>query len=361
MADLKEYKCPCCGGGIHFDIGIQKLKCPYCETEFEIEAIEAIKDEEDSQTDDIFTWETTAGSQWEEDDGNNLKSYECRSCGAQIMADATLASSKCPYCDNPIVMTDRFDKGLKPDYVIPFKLDKAYAMKRYEEHMKKKFFLPKVFKDQNHIDEIRGLYVPVWLFDTDAKAEIDYRGTRIRHWSDSKYNYTETSFYSIHRGGEIGFETIPVDGSTKMPDDLMESIEPFDFNEAVPFQTAYLAGYLSDRYDVDADESIDRANYRVKCTAEDAFRNTVYGYDTVTVQNSNIELQKGSVKYAMYPVWILNTTWNGEHYLFAMNGQTGKFVGNLPKDKSKATGTFAAVTIGVTAIAFLVQFLINLL
>ena len=76
MADLKEYKCPCCGGGIHFDIGIQKLKCPYCETEFEIEAIEAIKDEEDSQTDDIFTWETTAGSQWEEDDGNNLKSYE---------------------------------------------------------------------------------------------------------------------------------------------------------------------------------------------------------------------------------------------------------------------------------------------
>ncbi len=32
------------------------------------------------------------------------------------------------------------------------------------------------------------------------------------------------------------FQHIPVDGSSKMPDDLMESIEPFDFSEAVDFR-----------------------------------------------------------------------------------------------------------------------------
>ena len=43
----------------------------------------------------------------------------------------------------------------------------------------------------------------------------------------------------------------------------------------------------------------------------------------------------GDVKYALLPVWLLNTKWNGQDYHFAMNGQTGKFVGNLPIDKGK--------------------------
>jgi hypothetical protein len=33
----------------------------------------------------------------------------------------------------------------------------------------------------------------------------------------------------------MSFERIPVDGSEKMPDDLMDSIEPFDYSEIVPF------------------------------------------------------------------------------------------------------------------------------
>ena len=37
MGNIQEYKCPCCGGAIHFDSAIQKMKCPYCDTEFEME------------------------------------------------------------------------------------------------------------------------------------------------------------------------------------------------------------------------------------------------------------------------------------------------------------------------------------
>ena len=134
--------------------------------------------------------------------------------------------------------------------------------------------LPKVFKDQNHIDEVKGVYVPFWLFDADADAPVRYKATRVRSWSDSNYNYTVTSHYAVIRGGNIGFERVPVDGSTKMADNLMESIEPFDFSDAVDFQTAYLTGYLADRYDVDAQQSIDRANQRIKQSAADAFSGT---------------------------------------------------------------------------------------
>ena len=227
--------------------------------------------------------------------------------------------------------------ALKPDLVIPFKLDKKAAKAGLMKHLAGKRLLPKIFKEQNHIDEIKGIYVPFWLFDTDVDAQIRYRATRVRTWSDKDYNYTETSHFMVHRGGSIGFEHVPVDGSSKMADDLMESIEPYDFSEAMDFQTAYLAGYLADKYDVTAEASIDRANKRVKRSTEDTFAGTVQGYTSVTTENSSVQFRGGKARYALYPVWLLNTTWNGNKYTFAMNGQTGKFVGDLPVDKAAAT------------------------
>ena len=197
-----------------------------------------------------------------------------------------------------------------------------------------KRLLPKVFKDQNHIDEIKGVYVPFWLFDADADADIRYRATQVRCWSDSEYDYTETSCFSVTRGGSLGFERVPVDGSSKMADDLMESVEPFDFSEAVDFQTAYLAGFMADKYDVTAEESIDRANARIRKSTEDTFAATVQGYSSVTPEGGSVRLQNGKAIYALYPIWLLNTSWNGNKYTFAMNGQTGKMVGDLPLDKA---------------------------
>ena len=159
----------------------------------------------------------------------------------------------------------------------------------------------------------------------------------------------------VGRSGSIGFTRVPVDGSTKMEDDLMESIEPFDFKEAVPFQTAYLAGYMADKYDVSAEESVARANERVKRSTEDNFKSTVSGYTSVTTEQSSVRLHDGSAKYALYPVWILNTTWNGKQYRFAMNGQNGKFVGDLPVDNDAArtwmiglSAAFAAAAYGIS-------------
>ena len=206
--------------------------------------------------------------------------------------------------------------------------------------------MPKIFKDQNHIDEIKGIYVPFWLFDTEADAQVRYRATKVRTWSDSDYDYTETSHFLVRRGGSIAFEHVPVDGSSKMADDLMESIEPYNFADAEDFQTAYLAGYFADKYDVTAEQSVERANERVKGSTEEAFASTVQGYATVTTESSNIELHGGKAKYALYPVWLLNTTWNGNKYTFAMNGQTGKFVGDLPVDKAAARKW----TLGLTAV-----------
>lgn len=333
MAEMLEYKCPCCGGAIEFNSKIQKMKCPYCDTEFEMDALRAYENEKQLDQPDEMNWESQAGTAWERGETDGIQVYRCQSCGGEIIGDETMAAASCPYCGNHVVLKGKFEGDLKPDYVIPFKLDKKAAKEGLKRHLHGKRLLPKVFKDENHLDEIKGVYVPFWLFDAEANARMRYHGTRVRSWSDRDFIYTETSHYSIIRNGGMGFLNVPVDGSTKMADELMESIEPFDFSEAVDFQTAYLAGYLANRYDVSARESVERANERIKRSTENAFRETVEGhYSTVVPEASNIRLRSGKAKYALYPVWILNTTWKGKQYTFAMNGQTGKFVGNLPID-----------------------------
>ena len=357
MENIREYKCPCCGGAIEFDSSSQKMKCPYCDTEFDVETLKDYDAELSKEKPDDMPWETSAGKEWAEGETEGLRTYICKSCGGEIVGDENTAATACPFCGNPVVMTGNLSGDLKPDYIIPFKLDKKAAKEGLMKHLSGKRLLPKIFKSQNHIDEVKGVYVPFWLFDTDVDADIRYRATTVRTWSDSDYDYTETSFYSVFRGGNIGFERVPVDGSSKMADDLMESVEPFDFKNAVDFQTAYLSGYLADKYDVTADQSVDRANDRVKHSTEAAFASTVTGYTTVNPENSSVRFSNGTAKYALYPVWILNTTWNGEKYTFAMNGQTGKFVGNLPVDKKAAArwtfGLAAAIGAAVYGLSWL--------
>ncbi len=357
MASQLEYKCPCCGGAITFDSTLQKMKCPFCDTEFDVATLQQYDEELNHDAPDEMEWDVEAGSEWASGETDGMRVYACKSCGGEIVGDETLAATSCPYCGNPVVLMGQFRGELKPDIIIPFKLDKAAAKRGLYEHLKGKRLLPKIFKDENHIDEIKGLYVPFWLFDADSDANIRYKGTRVRTWSDSKFIYTETSFYSLVREGRVSFWHVPVDGSSKMEDELMESIEPFDFNEAVPFQTAYLAGYLADKYDVTADESVERVNSRVKRSTEDAFASTVVGYSGVVTENSTINLSNGKAKYALYPVWILNTTWNGQNYRFAMNGQTGKFVGDLPMDKSLFWKWLLGIGLAVAAAVFGLLFL----
>ena len=361
MAVLQEFKCPCCDGAIEFDSNLQKMKCPYCGTEFEMEALQAYDADLNSQPQENMTWDTAAGGQWQAGETEGLRVYTCNTCGGEIVADETTGASECPFCGNPVIMTGQFAGALKPDLVIPFKVDKKAAIAALQNHYKGKLLLPKVFKDQNHIKEVKGLYVPVWLFDTDADAHVRYKATRTRTWSDSQYRYTETSHFSVTRGGGIGFENVPVDGSTKMDDTLMESIEPFNIGDAVDFQTAYLSGYLADKYDVDAEASIDRANQRIKQSTEDAFRSTVQGYTSVIPVSSTINLQNGRARYALYPVWILNTQWNGQKFTFGINGQTGKIAGDLPMDKSKFWTWLAGVSGAVAAISFALSYLFWLL
>lgn len=362
MPDLLDFKCPHCGGKLEFDASTQKMKCPYCDSELDIEALQ--KNEEilaQSSEADNMEWEDTAGSQWAEGEADGMKVYVCNSCGGEIVADETTGASNCPYCGNPVVMTQNFAGALKPDYVIPFKVTKQQAKDALKKHYEGKKLLPPIFSSENHLDEIKGVYVPFWLFDAVSNANICYEMESTKAWADSKFNYTEISHYSGFRQGSVQFSNVPVDGSSKMPDDMMESIEPFDFSEAVPFKTAYLSGFMADKYDVDDKASIERANNRIKISTEEAFLNTVEGFGSVKVKSSSISLSDTKAKYALYPVWLLTTSFEKKQHLFAVNGQTGKIVGDLPIDNSLVKKYKLIYTLIGGAAAYAVLMLLGLI
>ena len=328
MASINTFECPRCGGAMEFDSSIQKISCPYCGT-----AMSAKEYEESAEPSGGLQYDT--GAKWSLDEQKGMKVYSCSSCGGEIIAESTTAASSCPFCGNKLYIKEQLSGDFRPDCIIPFALDKKAAIEAYRRHISGRKFLPKVFKKQNHIDEIKGIYVPFWIFDVDAKADIRYKGEKNRVFSSGDTEYTETTEYNISRSGSISFEHIPTDASLKMDDALMESLEPFDFSGAVPFKTAYLAAYMADRYDVDEKRRLKRAKERIRKSAEDVFRETVTGYDAVFLSESKVNILNSCAEYALYPVWILNTSWKGEKFTFAMNGQTGKIVGNLPVDKTK--------------------------
>lgn len=359
METLLEFKCPSCGGALQFDAETQKLKCPYCDTEFETDALNELENSKKSALVDDMNWAEGKQENWHEGEQENLVCYICQSCGGEIITDVNTAATTCPFCGNSVIMAKQLEGCLRPDCIFPFKLDKQAAEEALKKHFKGKLLLPKSFQDENHIKEIKGVYVPFWLFDAEADGDAHFHATRVRTWADSRYTYRETKHFSIYRSGTLRFRGIPVDGSSKMANDLMESLEPYDNLQTVDFHTAYLAGYYADKYDVSAQKCAPRANERIRESMQQTLEKTVLGYTTVVPEHTGIRLRNNHSRYTLYPVWLLHTNYRGQGYLFAMNGQTGKLVGNLPMDKGAYWKWWFAVFAIASALSGLIAYLIG--
>ena len=376
-SQITNYKCPACTAPLHFVGASGKLECDFCGSKYDVAEIEALYADKEAKAVEAAKqadakaeqnrrkmadmeadgWDTSGlNSDWGKD-ADGMKAYSCPSCGAELICDETTAATSCPYCGNPTVVPGQFSGALKPDYVIPFRLSKEDAVAALKSHYKGKPFLPKAFTNGNHIQEIQGVYVPFWMFDGMAEGSADYEGLITHVYETGDTEVTETQHFDVRRGGSIAFEKVPVDASSKMPDDHMDSIEPYDYADLKPFSTAYLPGFLADKYDVSVADSRDRADSRCAASLEMALRRTADQYDVCIPLNQNIRLKRGKVHYALLPVWMLHTKWNGKDFLFAMNGQTGKLVGDLPTDMGKFWTTFAAITAPVTALAALLMWL----
>ena len=299
-----------------------------------------------------------SNSKWPTSETDDLRAFNCPACGAQLLVDQVTAVTSCPYCGNNAVVPGQLSDVLKPDYVIPFKLGKDDAIAALKEYYNGKKFLPSSFTEENHLEEVQGVYVPFWLYTGIAEGDVTLNARNIRTWSDSDNEYVETDHYKLHRSGNMQFVDVPVDGSTKMPDAHMDAIEPFDYSEMVPFSVAYLPGFVTDRYDQDVQECDGRARSRVETTCSDTLVETATGYMETDVESASARVDWSNISYALLPVWMLHTRWDDEDYLFAMNGQTGKLIGDLPIDNRKVILRSAIIFIPLALILAVLLFVL---
>jgi len=349
--DTVSYKCPSCGGSVVWKAQKQKMVCQSCAKEYTEEQLKSVEQGEafDQKTD---------GFQWHQEEmvsmdevAKDKMTYHCESCGAEIIGDENLGATTCPYCDSPIVLAGRVTGQDQPNYVIPFQLNKEEAMKKLEGFYKRKPLLPRYFKQDNRLKEVKGIYIPFWLFDSSVEGSGHYRATRSRFWTTGNVDYEEISHFDIFRSGHANFSKVPTDASTKTPDNLMDTIEPYDYSKLSKFDMSYLSGFLADKYDQTVKECENRAESRIKNSLSGLLKNTISGYDTVREQQFVAGCEKSDVHYALFPVWMLTTRYKDKPYTFSVNGQTGKVAGNLPISKAKLFGFVIPIAVAVFGIA----------
>ncbi len=352
--NMIAYTCPCCGAPLAFSGASGKLECASCSNSYETEAIEAMNAAAENDSVQFDLPKETFG----EGNAAGMQVYICKGCGAELMTEDTTTATECPYCGSPTILPDRINGGVKPEKVIPFAVSKEQAQKQFEDYFKGKRLLPNVFKNsRNRIADMRRLYVPYWLFDCDADANIVYDAEKEHVHREGDWEITRTEHYIVRRKGSMVFENIPVDASQKLDNKITESLEPYDLSAAVEFSPSVLVGALADHADVNAAECEGRAVERVENSITQAVRSTVNGYTRVIERSKNIHTEGGKVTPVLMPVWLITTEKGDEVYIFAINGQTGRLTCDVPADKKKVFAWGAGVFAGVLGVAALALYL----
>lgn len=349
--DTLENRCPSCRASIKFNPQLGKWKCDYCGCEFTLEEMQ-------KHSDNASTEKKNRKDAKVEDDNVEYVQYHCESCGAEIIADKETAATFCVYCGNTAILQSKLSGKFSPDLVIPFKTTKEEAITAFKGLSKGRPLMPKDFNSEKNIEKIRGIYIPFWLFDINNTGDIEMDATTVEHWSTGSTHYTKTNYYKVVRGGSMEYYKIPIDGSTRFDNAIMNTIEPFNYDELVQYNHAYLSGFYAEKYDQDAKDVFAEAADRSINSTKEVFQNDTRMYSTKIITKDTIVAKENKRYYAMLPVWMVNVKYKDKMYIFAMNGQTGEFIGNIPLDVGKAFLYFFIIFIGVFAVIIILSLII---
>lgn len=320
--DALDHKCPSCGAMIQFSPKEQKWVCDYCGNRFTLKELQKYKNASSKEANSVTS--NTKPTLGEEAD-----LYRCKSCGAEIVALENTTATFCVYCGNTAILKEKIQNSMIPNLIIPFQKVKEDAVTAFVQLVKHKPLVPKSFKSKNNIEKIMGIYIPFWAYDFKVSGSAKFHCTDIHTWSDLKNTYTKTDQFSVVCEGKMEYDKVLADGSSRFPDDLMDSLEPFDYKDLTDYNHAFLSGFLSEKYDVLEDEAEKRAKTRTSNTSVALLRENIR-HQTSTLVDNQLSIQKEKYSYILLPVFMVNIKYRDKTYTFAMNGQTGKIVGDLP-------------------------------
>lgn len=328
------FKCKNCGGNILYNPDKGRLVCPHCEG---LDSDEKLISAEYMTT--------------------------CANCGAPM--DGAIkehtSATKCPNCGTYVILDERVEGGYKPDVIIPFKVSKQKAIDLLRTEFGKRVFTPVGFLSNASVSKIEGRYVPFFMYDYDTDTEYRGKGTKVRTWSDSNYEYTETSYFQVERGMKATYDNVPVDASIEMDDGRMDLLEPFDYSGLTDFQDRLMSGFFGEKYNMTEKELEPRAFGKIEKSVEGLLRESFSEYSTVTPEFKEIRKKQKRVRYALLPVWEYVFRYQGEDYKFHVNGETGKIVGKTPVAKDKVVQYGATVFAMMMIVTFMIRLVMSVM
>lgn len=345
------YKCPNCDGGLVFDPSSQKYHCEYCLSDFTQEELESLSQElvrRKAEHQEPGLREQDSREQERREPGGAGAEpvlYTCPSCGAQIVTDETTAATFCYYCHNPVVLAGRLEGQFRPDYVIPFQIDRQKAEEIFSQWIGRKKYVPETFYNKKQIESMSGVYFPYWLYSCRVDGELDAQGTRLRTWDTAGMRYTETTVYDVKRQGTMEVDHVARNGLRKANRQLVDSVLPYRMNEKENFSMGYLSGFLAENRDMEKEQFVLDVQTEVRQFALQSLQDQAGSYSSMQVRKKEAGIRDEKWSYALLPVWTLtyNDKARGKIYYFALNGQTGKICGKLPVDRKKIIILFFSV------------------
>ena len=348
MMDTVNYKCANCGGPLQFDAAKQKFACEYCGSDFTEQELQSRREYSDLDARLSGDARPEPAPSDADDDFSSAAAYLCQSCGAEVIADQNTAATFCVYCHSPVVLSNRMTGEMKPHKVIPFKISEQEAKNRFLAFCKKKKFLPGDFLSSGQLDMMKGVYYPYWLIDSLKKGGVRATAKKKRRWTEGEYEYTETKTYRVVRAGSIDFKGYPCSGvKSEENSKALKYVNPFQDEDFRPFTMSYLSGFLAEKRDVERQDVQQKVDKELYDYARKIFRESIDGYDSVTIDDMSLNTMNETWQYGLLPVWMLTYSYKGKNYLYAMNGQTGKNFGELPLSGAKLAVFAAALFAGV--------------
>ena len=302
MSDVTEYKCPTCGAPLKYNIDTQKMVCTFCANAYDLDYVRSHLDEVTDIKSENSDW--TERTQNRKDTvKQQLVEYSCPSCGGSIVTFSNRTKAKCPFCEHDIVISTNFKGDIRPDKIIPFSQTFKNFADAYWGYIANSKYIPKKFKDRNFAKKVVGRYIPIWLYSCSCSTTEQSPST-----------------------AEFILEDYPIPGAN-FDHDIFYEIEPFRYNEAVDFTESCLMGFYASRYTIGAEKAMNNADREMQEYVSMHFSSSAQDCDTKFEGEQYLTINDKKLTYYLVPVWMMKVKYKNKEYTFAMNGQTGEFVG----------------------------------
>ena len=321
-------KCSGCGDDMTFHPSKQCLVCPSCNLEKEITAPVGLLKRDLDLTE---TFSDHKNSDWLKQN----HAMQCPNCGATSILSNYETSAMCPYCDTSLIACKKQFNSLKPDSIVPFKFGKDRAEQLFKEKLKNKWFISGKFKKSIRADEIIAYYFPAFVFDADCSTIYSGRlyNEETKNKSDGT-SETVRNYFNISGQKETHHANIEIEASAKLSQFELNSIRPYNLNEARSYSNEFIYGFSLEQYS----NSILETHKQAQKLMEQDIRKEIlkcYRHDGVSYLNMTPSFYNQKYSYCMLPIYRFNFSYKNNKYTNVMNGQTGSLGGDYPKSVGK--------------------------